>query len=87
MLGICLGGFDVSPPNNHDPRVESLCRDMEKLYEDVYYGRGKDNPPMTARMEKVESAVATTTYYARWFLGLLGLVLVAIVADMATRHH
>lgn len=77
----------MSPPANHDPRIDEIYKDVAKLYEDFYYGRGKDNPPMTSRMEKVESAVANTTYYARWLLGLLGAVLVAIIADIATHHR
>lgn len=43
----------------HFPVPEQRATDdrLNKLYTDMYYGEGKDNPPMTVRVDRLEKSV------------------------------
>jgi len=61
---------------------------LAKLWEDVYEGRGKDNPPMTVRVDRLEQCVESilengkATRATVWggVITTIGLLIVAFIS-------
>lgn len=64
--------------------IERQGEVLDRHDRDIYRGNGK--PGLTIRMEKVETSIGQVIYYAKWFMGILGAVLVAVIIDIATKR-
>jgi hypothetical protein len=57
-------------------------RQLAKVYCDMYEGDGKENPPVTTRLDRVERTIASVN---RLTWSLIGLAL-AEIANIVSQH-
>jgi len=55
---------------------------LDKLEEDMYFGRGKENPPVTVRLDRLEE-VMSTLKTVKW---LLVASIISAVFNIASSH-
>jgi len=67
-----------------DEWVEDRIRQHDK---DLYFGGGKENPPLTTRMDRVERFMETTSNLMKAVLLLLVGAIATGVVDVVVRSH
>lgn len=60
--------------------------DLEKLMKDMYFGEGKDNPPMTTRMRALEDAIGRFNTIGMAVLLMVVSLFGKAVWDVITAH-
>lgn len=66
----------------HKDQDEKLC----KLYEDMYLGRGKNDPPVTLRLDRLENSVAEMIRDAEKIKWILIATIASIIGDIISNH-
>jgi hypothetical protein len=67
-----------------DEWIEERVRQHDK---DLYFGSGRENPPLTTRMDRVERFMETTSNLMKAVLLLLVGAIATGVVDLAVRAH
>jgi hypothetical protein len=81
-----VGSRQVDKVDQQGEQVSDQAADVEKLMRDMYFGDGKDNPPMTTRMKTLEDVVAGLQKFA-WAIVLMLISLVGKgVYDLLSIH-
>ena len=62
--------------------MESYTEKIDRLYEDMYYGRGRDDPSVTTRLDRIEQILSEMR---SWKWVLIGAI-VAMIADIISSH-
>ena len=63
---------------------------VEKLWEDMYMGRGPQDPPITVRMDRVEKTAETFNRAANKIILAAGSAIIALIVDVVKNwasHH
>lgn len=60
---------------------EEILAQHKMLWRDMYTGDGKDDPPMTVRLDRLEKAQENFQHYARLILGTLVTLIVALIVN------
>jgi hypothetical protein len=63
---------------DHNKVIGDIVKRVGKLEEDMYFGDGKENPPMTTRMDRVEQIVIVV----RWMIGTFVVAALAAIGDL-----
>lgn len=66
-------------------RFSALERDVQKLYGDVYVGKGKDDPPITARLLQVEKDMGDIRQFLMWIVGISVATFLSVMGFMASQ--
>jgi len=78
----------VSDAELQDYRLKQL----DKLWTDVYFGSGKDDPSIISRLEKTENNMDDVRKYLGWITATVVMTFLAVMGWMATQivqgfHH
>ena len=55
---------------------------LARLYEDIYYGRGKDDPSVMTRLDRIEQILATLATL-KW---IMIAAIVTMIGDIVVSH-
>lgn len=67
--------LELLPPEESD-RPSRLAKVLRKMFVDIYLGRNKDNPSVTARLDRVEISLDRVTR-ALWAMALVSATALA----------
>lgn len=62
---------------DHNKVIDDITDRIGKLETDMYFGDGKENPPMTTRMDRVEQITGTI----KWLTGAMIVAALAAIGD------
>lgn len=69
-----------------EDRILDLERDRDKLFVDMYYGTGRDNPPMTHRISNVEDSLSGFKAAVNKIQWIVITAVLGIVFDRIATH-
>lgn len=65
--------------------TEEHCETLEKLEVDMYFGKDKDNPPMTIRMDRVERLIEQIVGIVSRLSWAIVVMLLSVIGDIVVR--
>jgi hypothetical protein len=80
--------YDNKYPTNRecDERMDTVEAKVEKMEIDMYFGRGKEDPPVTLRLDRLETAVEKFVKNTDTLKWLLIAALFTMLGDIISNH-
>ncbi len=69
-----------------EEEMQDIGERVEKLYKDVYLGEGKNDPPITLRLDRVETAIESMTKNSDQLRWAIYSAIILMIANIIASH-
>jgi hypothetical protein len=69
-----------------EEEMQDIGERVEKLYTDVYLGEGKNDPPITLRLDRVETAIESMTKNSDQLRWAIYSAIILMIANIIASH-
>lgn len=69
-----------------EEEMQDIGERVEKLYKDVYLGEGKNDPPITLRLDRVETAIESMTKNSDQMRWAIYSAIILMIANIIASH-